>query len=131
MARESTKHGPRADDQLAAESSAGEEPGGPSSLDEPLGDPSLAGEEAPPTAGARPAPVDDATEGERERAIRHDLLEQLRGASFPANRNDLLRAIGPDRRGPLAAHLRSLPPDLTFEDAESVATAFGGVHSDQ
>lgn len=52
-------------------------------------------------------------------------------AGVPARkgRNELLR-VGPDRRGALAAHLRSLPPDLTFDDAAAVATAFGGIRSD-
>lgn len=130
MVRETTKHGWRADEQLAAEASGGDEPGGPTRLEEPLGDPSLPGEQPPPEVGARPAPVDDATEGGRERTIRHEALERLAGAPFPASRNELLRYLGPDRRGALAAHLRSLPPDLRFDDAVAVATAFGGIHSD-
>lgn len=131
MVRESTKHGSRADERLAAEAAGGEEPGGPTQLDQPLGDPALPGEQPPPEAGARPAPVDDVTEGARERTVRHEVLEQLAGAPFPATRNDLLRYLGPDRRGAVAAHLRALPPDLTFDDAASVATAFGGIHSEE
>jgi hypothetical protein len=131
MPRETTKHGARADDRLAAEASDGTELGGPTRLDQPLGDPSLPGEQPPPEPGARPAPVDDATEGRRELSVRQEALERLAGAPFPATRNDLLRYIGPDHRGALAAHLRALPPDLTFEDAGSVATAFGGIHSDE
>jgi hypothetical protein len=88
MPRETTKHGPRAGDQLAAEAARGDEPGGPTRLDEPLGDASLPGEQP-------------------------------------------LRYIGADHRGALAAHLRALPADLTFDGAASVATAFGAVHSDR
>ena len=82
-------------------------------------------------AGARPAPIDDVTEGSRERQVRRELRARLEDAPFPATRNDLLRHIGPDQRGVLDAHLRALPADLVFADVASVATAFGGIHSQE
>lgn len=95
------------------------------------GEDDIPGEPAPPANGARPSPVDDATEGSRELAVRHQLVEQLAGASFPADRNELLRHVGPDGRGAVRAHLRSLSPDIVFSSAEEVAGAFGGVRSEQ
>jgi hypothetical protein len=74
--------------------------------------------------------VDDPTAGSSERSLRHELLGRLQGAPFPATRNDLLRHIGPDQRGQLAAHLRGLPPDLVFDDPVAVVEAFGGIRSD-
>lgn len=90
----------------------------------------IPGEPAPPAQGARPSPPDDVTEGEREREIRREIRDRLMDAHFPANRNDLLRHVGADERGPLQAHLRSLPPDIVFSSADEVATAFGAIHSD-
>ncbi len=51
-------------------------------------------------------------------------------ATYPATRNSLLRHLGPDGRGPVQAHLRALPPDLVFSNAEEVAWAFGGITSE-
>lgn len=131
MPRETTKHAARADEELAAEWAGGAEPGGPTRLDEPLDDPALPGEHAPPAMGIRPAPIDDVTEGGSERAVRQELVARLHGAPFPPDRNALLRHIGPDRRGAVAAHLRALPAECAFEDAEAVAMALGGMHSDK
>lgn len=128
MDRESTKHGPRVDRVMADESSRFTAREDATGL--PLeGDEDLPGEPPPPAEGARPSPVDDVTEGEREREVRRHLRELLADATFPANRNELLRHVGPDDRGPVRAHLRSLSPDIVFSSADEVATAFGGIRS--
>jgi hypothetical protein len=128
MNRDSTKHGPRMDEAMAEESArfTGREDatGLPAQ-----GDDDIPGEPAPPAQGARPSPVDDPSEGSREIEVRHQILEQLAEASFPADRNELLRHVGPDGRGAVRAHLRSLSPDIVFSSAEEVAGAFGGVRS--
>ncbi|HEY3941541.1 MAG TPA: hypothetical protein VGL60_03575 [Acidimicrobiales bacterium] len=84
-------------------------------------------EPRPPVLGARPSPVEDPSTGEAERAVRRELLGRIESVSFPATRNDLLRAIGPDDRSPLHAHLRALPPDLEFANAQQVVAAFGAM----
>ncbi len=93
------------------------------------GEDGIPGEPAPPAEGARPSPVDDVTEGEHEREVRRRIRDLLGDAEFPADRNALLRHVGPDDRGVVQAHLRSLPPDIVFSSAEEVATAFGGIRS--
>src|SRR4030088_668905 len=64
---------------------------------------------------------------EDERAIRKELVDRIAGASFPATRNELLRHVGPDDRGPIAARLRMLPPDHHFASPEDVLAALGGM----
>ncbi len=130
MDRESTKHGPILDEVMAEESSrltAREDATGLA----PEGDDEVPGEPAPPAEGARPSPVDDAAEGAREREVRREIRDLLSDARFPADRNELLRHVGPDGRGPVRAHLRSLPPDIVFSSAQEVATAFGGIRSEE
>lgn len=117
---ESTKHGARTDDRLAGRDAP------PEGV---AGTPDVPGEPGSPELRARPEAVDDANEGPRERALRQELLRLVGGASYPADRNDLLRHLGPDERGPVHAHLRALPPDLVFSSPEEVATAFGAIHS--
>jgi hypothetical protein len=131
MEHESTKHGVAADDRLAG-GEAGDvagptDPGGPTRLDEPAGAPDLPGEPMPPESGARPGPVDDPEEGPGERGLRRELLERLEGARFPADRNDLLRHLGPDSRDPAIGHLRSLPSEVVFDGPESVVRALAGI----
>lgn len=130
MERESTKHGPLLDGVMADESerlTAREDATGL-----PVeGDDEIPGEPAPPAEGARPSPVDDVTEGEREREVRRQIRDLLSDARFPADRNELLRHVGPDHRGAVQAHLRSLSPDMVFSSADEVATAFGGVRSEE
>jgi hypothetical protein len=128
--RESTKHGPRRDAVMAEEAArltAREDATGLPTE----GDDDIPGEPAPPAEGARPSPPDDATAGGREREIRRQIRDLLSDAPFPAERNELLRHVGPDGRGPVQAHLRSLPPDIVFQSAEEVATAFGGIRSEE
>lgn len=129
MDRESTKHGRRLDSVMADEAARlnGREDATGLPGD---GEDDIPGEPAPPSEGARPSPMDDVTEGEREREIRREIRDRLADAHFPADRNELLRHVGPDERGAAQAHLRSLPPDIVFSSADEVATAFGGVHSD-
>lgn len=127
--RESTLHGPRMDDEMAEE--AARRAGTEDATGLPLeGDDGLPGEPAPPILGARPSPPDDVTEGPRERKLREEIRRLLVDVSYPATRNDLLRHIGPDERGPLHAHLRALPADLVFSSSEEVASAFGGITSE-
>jgi hypothetical protein len=64
---------------------------------------------------------------EEERVIRKELLDRIADASFPATRNDLLRHVGPDDRGPIEARLRMLPPDHHFGSPEDVVAALGGM----
>ncbi|MGH8979860.1 MAG: hypothetical protein ACRDWE_02405 [Acidimicrobiales bacterium] len=127
--RESTLHGSRLDDQMADEAArlTGTEDATGLPQD---GAEDVPGEPAPPSLGARPSPPDDVTEGPREREVREEIRRLLADASYPAMRNDLLRHIGPDERGPLQAHLRALPPDLVFSSSEEVASAFGGIVSE-
>lgn len=122
---ESTKHGPGTDDRLVAD---GADRDGPF-VESDLGTPSVPGEPATPEVRARPSPPDDVTEGPMERGVRSEIRRQLDDASYPATRNDLLRHLGPDERGPVHAHLRALPPDLVFSSVEEVTSAFGGIHS--
>jgi hypothetical protein len=82
--------------------------------------------EPKPEPGARPGPALSGV-SEDEAEIRRQMLHELQRASFPATRNDLLRAIGPDQRGPIEARLRMLPPDLVFDSPEHVLTALGGM----
>lgn len=127
--RESTLHGARLDEAMAEEAArltATEDATGLPTE----GEDDLPGEPAPPSLGARPSPPDDVTEGPRERRLRAEIRERLADAPFPATRNDLLRHIGPDARGPVHAHLRALPADLVFSGPDEVATAFGGITSE-
>lgn len=128
--REATKHGARMDEAMAEQAArltgVEDATGLPAN-----GDDSVPGEPAPPAHGARPAPVDDVSEGAHERAVRQEVLERLSDATFPADRNALLRHIGPDERGPVQAHLRALSPDIVFSSAEEVASAFGGIRSEE
>lgn len=127
--RESTLHGPRMDEDMAEE--AARRTGTEDATGLPLeGEDDLPGEPAPPTLSARPSPPDDVTEGPRERQLRAEIRRLLADASYPATRNDLLRHVGPDERGPVQAHLRALPADLVFSNAEEVASAFGGITSE-
>lgn len=127
--RESTLHGRRVDEEMADEAARLTATEDATGL--PLeGEDDLPGEPAPPTLNARPAPPDDVTEGPRERQLRAQIRELLSDASYPATRNDLLRHVGPDERGPVQAHLRALPPDLVFSDADEVAGAFGAITSE-
>jgi hypothetical protein len=71
------------------------------------------------------SPISGASE--EERVIRKELLDRIVEASFPATRNDLLRHVGPDDRGPIAARLRMLPPDHHFASPEDVVAALGGM----
>jgi Protein of unknown function (DUF2795) len=71
------------------------------------------------------SPISGASE--EERAVRKELINQIVGASFPATRNDLLRHVGPDDRGPIEARLRMLPPDHRFASPEDVVAALGGM----
>jgi hypothetical protein len=64
---------------------------------------------------------------EEERAVRKELLDRIVGASFPATRNDLLRHVGPDDRGPVEARLRMLAPDHHFASPQDVVAALGGM----
>ena len=84
------------------------------------------GEVFPPGAEIRPGPP-----GGLGGLSQGDMRQKLREAAFPATRNDLLRQIGPDTRGQLAAHLRSLPPDVVFADVNAVMNAFGGIGNSQ
>jgi hypothetical protein len=130
MDRESTKHGRLLDEVMAEESSRLTARADATGLPDE-GDDDLPGEPAPPAEGARPSPVDDVTEGEHERRVRREVRDRLADAHFPADRNELLRHVGPDDRGAVQAHLRSLPPDIVFSSAEEVATAFGGIRSEE
>lgn len=128
MDRESTKHGARLDAVMAEEAArltAREDATGLPTE----GEDDIPGEPAPPAEGARRSPVEDATEGEHERRVRREIRDRLQDAEFPADRNALLRHVGPDDRGPVQAHLRSLSPDIVFSSAEEVASAFGGIRS--
>lgn len=127
--RESTLHGPRMDDDMAEEAARRTATADATgvALD---GEGDLPGEPAPPTLSARPSPSDDVTEGPRERQLRAEICRVLADATYPAARNDLLRYLGPDERGPVHAHLRALPPDVEFSSAEEVAGAFGGITSE-
>lgn len=120
LVHESTKHGAQTDDRLAA---------GDVRFESDAGTPDVPGEPATPELRARPSPVDDVSEGPMERELRAEILRLVSDAHFPATRNDLLRHIGPDERGPAQGHLRALPPDLVFSSPEEVATAFGGIRS--
>lgn len=120
IVRESTKHGAQTDDRLS---------GGEVRLDPDPGTSTLPGEPGTPELGARPSAVRDVSEGPLERHRREEIRELVRDARFPATRNDLLRHVGPDGRGPVQAHLRALPPDLVFSSPDEVATAFGGIRS--
>jgi hypothetical protein len=71
------------------------------------------------------------TEGEHARRVRREVRDRLADAHFPADRNELLRHVTPDDRGAVQAHLRSLPPDIVFSSAQEVATAFGGIRSEE
>lgn len=130
ITRESDKHGPRMDDQLAELSERLTGQADATGLDAE-GDASIPGEPAPPTTRARPSPVHDPTEGPVERARREEIRGLLSGAHFPADRNDLLRYLGPDERGPVQAHLRALPPDIVFGGPDEVVAAFGGIRSEE
>lgn len=127
--RESTLHGARLDEEMADEAARRTGTEDATGLP-PKGEDDLPGEPAPQALSARPSPADDVTEGPRERELREEIRQLLTGMTFPATRNDLLRRIGPDERGPLQAHLRSLPSDLVFSSPEEVASAFGGVSSE-
>lgn len=126
--RESTKHGRLLDDEMAHEASRPDatehETGLPAD-----GDDELPGEPAPPVAGARPDAPDDPSEGRAERQVREEVRRLVSDAHFPADRNELLRHIGPDGRSAVHAHLRSLPPDIVFSGPDEVASAFGGIRS--
>lgn len=126
--RESTKHGRLLDEDMAEEASrpnAGEDATGlPAD-----GDDALPGEPAPPVAGARPDAPDDPSEGTAEREVREEIRRLVADATYPADRNDLLRHIGPDGRSAVHAHLRALPPDIVFAGPDEVASAFGGIRS--
>lgn len=130
ITRESAKHGPRMDESLAELSKRLTGQADATGLDAE-GDETIPGEPAPPSRGARPSPVDDPTEGPMERARRDEIRELLAAAPFPADRNDLLRYLGPDERGPVQAHLRALPPDIVFGGPDEVVAAFGGIRSDE
>lgn len=129
ISRESTKHGPRMDEAMAREAArltAREDATGLP----PDGEDDLPGEPAPPAPGARPSPVDDVTEGPGERELREEIRRKVADAHFPADRNALLRHVGPDERGQVQAHLRALPPDIVFSTPDEVASAFGGIRSE-
>jgi hypothetical protein len=123
MPRE-TKHGPRTDEAMARET-GNLSTNAVSRAEGRLQEPAVEGEPAP-ESGARPGPALSGV-SEDEAEIRRQLLHELAGASFPATRNDLLRFIGPDERGPTEARLRMLPPDLKFDSAEHLLTALGGM----
>jgi hypothetical protein len=74
------------------------------------------------------SPISGASE--EERAVRKELLDRIADASFPATRNDLLRHVGPDDRGPEQARLRMLPPDHHFASPEDVVAALGGMSTE-
>jgi hypothetical protein len=139
MARETTKHGPRTDqalqDDLRRHRGEAEEgfstDGQATEPDEATlrADGDVPGEPWPPEVRVRPDPPDDPTAGTSELRVRQAVLEAVADAGYPATREDLLRHVGPDERGPIQAHLRSLPAGLVFESPEAVASAFGGIRS--
>lgn len=65
--------------------------------------------------------------GEGEYQLRCELRERIVDAAYPATRNDLLRHVGPDERGPLEARLRMLPAEQRFDSVDEVMGSLGGM----
>lgn len=129
MPRDTTKHDPRLDDQLKAETRAlttGAPVEGHSRQDRLQEAP--ADDEPGFEPATRPGPTSAATLTAEEARIRRTLAGALAGATYPATRNDLIRHLGdPDGRDDLTARLRMLPADRTFADATDAMRALGGM----
>lgn len=132
MPRDTTKHDPRVDDQLKAETrplTTGAPVEGHSRQDrlqeaptddEPRLDPAV-----------RPGATRAASMSDEEAWIRTTLAGALSEAVFPADRNDLIRHLGdPDGRDDLTTRLRMLPADRTFTGVEDVLRSLGGTAAD-
>lgn len=128
MGRESTEHGPRRDDQLAAESE-GMVRGKGSTHAEEWKDPEPTDEAADRAAGEQPPGREPAAPpgmSPRDVAIRSNLAAVLSGADFPATRESLLRYLDQIvASGPVMNAVAALPPDREYANPGDVADALG------
>ena len=82
----------------------------------------------PPVGSVRPSPAPEEM-GDEENQLRIQLRERILDAVYPATRNDLLRHIGADERGPVEARLRMLPVGQSFGSVDQVLASLGGMSS--
>jgi hypothetical protein len=82
----------------------------------------------PPVGSVRPSPAPEEM-GDEENQLRIQLRERILDAVYPATRNDLLRHIGADERGPVEARLRMLPAGQSFGSVDQVLASLGGMSS--
>jgi uncharacterized protein DUF2795 len=124
MERQSTKHGPRLDEELKRETQSLER-GAPVEAhveEEQEHEPAADGE---PEPSARPAPP--GALGPDERTARTELSRHLRPSVFPAARESLIdEAAENDAPELVLAALRRLPAGVTFATVYDVWESLGG-----
>jgi hypothetical protein len=130
--RETTKHDPRVDEAMDAEtrSLTRGAPVESRRRDERLKEP-ITDDEPSLDPSARPGPASALSPDEA--AIRGRLGRLLEErAEFPSDRNALIRSLGEaDERGELVARLRMLPVERTFADAREVVLALSGMSTEE
>ena len=125
--RTSTKHGRRVDEALEAEDRPFTRGAPVDSHTREEREKDLLDDEAADPA-ARPAGPPGAVTTEEEQALREELARSLADATFPCDRNGLIRHLGDaDRRSDLVARLRVLPADAVYGDVAAVLQGLGGV----
>lgn len=128
MERESTKHGPRLDDELVHETSAllhGAPVAGQSRDELRQEDP----DEGSPGATTRPDVPERAVVTTVEAGARAELARAVSGAPFPARRTELLEAARhTDADETVIDRLESLPAEASFANVQELWEALGGHH---
>lgn len=125
--RTTTKHGHRLDDAMEAEDRSFTTGAPVEARTREDREKDLLDDEAPDPS-ARPAGSAGATMTDEELALREELAGALRDASFPCDRNGLIRHLGEaDRRSDLVARLRALPADHLYGDVAGVLQGLAGI----
>jgi hypothetical protein len=126
--RESTKHGPAMDDQLAHEAEGMVRGGGTTHAEE-WKEPEPTDERTDRAAGKQPAyrePAAPPGMTPRDVAIRSGLARVLASAEFPATRGSLLQYLDEIvASGPVVNAIAALPPDQEFANSGEVVAALG------